>query len=258
MDVKTKDSAQPGLEWAFRFWVVLSLMYLATQFYMGLVMVMVGIPLISARLKLPQWGLGLESSLSKRYLTQFLILGALMMLIGFVGVTALVAATAFAFFKASLVGVRSVKPQLLVIVDGQCSLCLASVRFLYAARWQSSFRVTEFGSELARQLGKPVKSDEATSLELVEFNALGVVKSTLTHSEAVLRLAEECGPVWKAVAFIAKMLPRSWLDNAYRWIADHRRRFKGPTLESCPTEFRQKAFEFFAQSSEFMSTPKPQ
>jgi predicted DCC family thiol-disulfide oxidoreductase YuxK len=251
MSAPIKASAQPGLEWTFRVWIVLTVVNLVAGDTSILAMIVVGIPLLSARLKIPDWGAGLEQTLSKRYLTQFLILGVLILILDDVAVTTFVALIAFAFFKSSLVGIRHAKANLLVIVDGQCSLCLASVRFLYAARWQSSFRVTEFGSELASRFGKVTDSRQASTIEVLEFNELGVLKSTLTQSDGVLRLADECGPVWKAIALVLRAIPLEFRNKVYLWVAKNRFRVRGATLANCPMEFRQNAFEFFARDGEF-------
>ncbi|WP_254451292.1 thiol-disulfide oxidoreductase DCC family protein [Hymenobacter sp. UV11] len=63
-----------------------------------------------------------------------------------------------------------------------------------------------------------------------------------SHSAAVLRITRELGWPWR-LATVGSLLPRTWRDALYRYVARHRYRWFG-RQESCmlPTPALQQRF----------------
>jgi predicted DCC family thiol-disulfide oxidoreductase YuxK len=110
--------------------------------------------------------------------------------------------------------------QPIVVFDGECALCNGFVAWLLRHDPHGVFRIAGSAGEVGRAVV------ERAGLEG------GVVRSTivvwngsraLTQSDAVLGIARELGWPWRALG-IAKVVPGTWRDAAYRAVAKRRAR----------------------------------
>ncbi|MGD2067728.1 MAG: thiol-disulfide oxidoreductase DCC family protein [Gemmatimonadota bacterium] len=112
-----------------------------------------------------------------------------------------------------------------VLFDGVCNLCNASVQWLLERDRAGSLRYASLQSAVARELLSEHLSDdeiEAIPDAIVLIDGAGVH----TSSTAALRIAGKLGLPWKAfVVFLA--VPRGLRDSLYRWVARNRYRWFG-------------------------------
>ena len=128
--------------------------------------------------------------------------------------------------------------QPVIVFDGVCNLCNASVDFVINRDAKGAFQFapnqSEAGQEIVGQAGLDVF--EADTLVLWENGA------TYVRSTAVLRIARRLGFPWKlAYGFI--LIPRPIRDFFYRLLAKNRYRIFG-TRDSCrlPTPEERSRF----------------
>lgn len=115
-----------------------------------------------------------------------------------------------------------------VLFDGVCNLCNASVQFILDRDPQARFRFASLQSDAAKRLlstrGLALPEGDPESVMLVEGDRV------YSHSDAALRIARGLRGVWKAlVAFL--IVPRFIRDAVYRFIARNRYRWFGRTEE---------------------------
>ena len=113
-------------------------------------------------------------------------------------------------------------PGPLWLFDGVCNLCSGSVRMVLAIDRKGLIRFTpiqsDYGRRLARQHG--IDPDQPTSFLFLDGG------QALKKSAAVLALLRRVGAPWSWLVVI-DVLPRSWLDGAYDWLAANRYRLMG-------------------------------
>ncbi|MGZ3423463.1 MAG: thiol-disulfide oxidoreductase DCC family protein [Polyangiales bacterium] len=117
----------------------------------------------------------------------------------------------------------------IVLFDGVCNLCNASVQFIAARDPQGKFQFASLQSKVARELlaghGMVPPEGDPDSILLIEE---GVVYE---RSTAALRIARRLsGPVRVLWLFI--VVPRVLRDLVYRFVARHRYRWFGKS-ETC-------------------------
>ncbi|MGI4865946.1 MAG: thiol-disulfide oxidoreductase DCC family protein [Janthinobacterium lividum] len=117
-----------------------------------------------------------------------------------------------------------------ILFDGVCNLCHGFVQFVVRYDSQAHFRFaalqSEAGQDLLRAYGQPLPVlADPDSVVLV---ADGQVYA---HSTAVLRIVGQLGGFWRLAA-VGWLLPRTWRDALYRYVARHRYRWFG-RQESC-------------------------
>lgn len=127
-----------------------------------------------------------------------------------------------------------------VLFDGVCNLCNASVDFVIERDPQARFRFASLQSEAARRLLGPLGYDLGTgdpdSIVLVEDGRV------YDRSSAALRIARRLGGFWRLL-YVFMAVPRPLRDLVYRWIARNRYRWFGRT-EACrmPTPELKRRF----------------
>ncbi len=125
-----------------------------------------------------------------------------------------------------------------IVFDGVCALCSRWVRFLLrfdrAGRYR--FAAMQGGQGRALLATHGLDPDDPLSFLLV---AEGVA---YTDTDAILRVLTGLGGVWR-LAGIARVLPASLRDPAYRWLARNRYRWFG-RHDSCflPTVAQRERF----------------
>ena len=123
-------------------------------------------------------------------------------------------------------------PGPIVLFDGVCNLCQASVRFILAHDRDAVFRFAALDSDIGRDLAADglLENRSADSVILVEGGAPYV------RSEAILRIAARLGLPWRGLAGL-RILPLPLRDGAYDLLARNRYRWFGRT-DTCPAPDR--------------------
>lgn len=135
---------------------------------------------------------------------------------------------------------RPVTDPAVVLFDGVCNLCSASVRFVLrrdpAGRFRFASLQSEAGRELLRRHG--LDPDDLHSVVLVEDGR------AYTRSDAALRIARGLGGGWPLLGAL-RAVPRPVRDRVYGLVAANRYRWFGKQ-DSCmlPTpELRERFLE---------------
>lgn len=119
-----------------------------------------------------------------------------------------------------------------ILFDGVCNLCNGFVQFVIRHDAPGHFHFAALQSAAGQALlaahgqqGLASGAADPDSVVLVEGGRV------YTHSAAVLRIAGHLGGMWR-VAAVGWLLPRTWRDALYRYVARHRYRWFG-RQESC-------------------------
>lgn len=107
--------------------------------------------------------------------------------------------------------------KILVRFDGVCILCSRTVSLILKADKKRKFMFQSFQNSEAKEPGDSI----------LVFEGL----KTYSHFDAVLKIAEELGGIYK-VAAIFRLIPRKWRHSLYLWIARNRYRWFG-VRKSC-------------------------
>jgi predicted DCC family thiol-disulfide oxidoreductase YuxK len=115
----------------------------------------------------------------------------------------------------------------IVLFDGVCNLCSASVTFIVDRDRRGYFSFAALQSEVGRALliGLDLPPDALGSVVLIERGR------AYTRSLAALRIARHLDGAWPLL-FGLMIVPRSLADAVYDWVARNRYRWFGRT-ESC-------------------------
>ena len=111
----------------------------------------------------------------------------------------------------------------LLLYDGECALCSASVQFVLQHDPEGQFRFASLQSELGQQHLQHHQIDRHTIDSLVLIEASG---ACFLRSEAALRVAMRLRKPWAWLAAF-RCLPVSWRDRVYDFVARHRFRWFG-------------------------------
>jgi predicted DCC family thiol-disulfide oxidoreductase YuxK len=118
-------------------------------------------------------------------------------------------------------------PRPVVLFDGLCTVCDASVQAILKRDTEGVFRFAslqgEFGREVLKRNGLP--ADELQTLILLEDG------KTLFRSTAVLRILRRLGGFWR-LSYALRFIPVALRDSAYRLFARNRHKFFG-RKETC-------------------------
>ena len=136
--------------------------------------------------------------------------------------------------------------RVLVVFDGRCGFCNASVRWLLRRDRQDRLRFVALESErVAGVLERHSLSglDSASGTMLVVRDVGGAGESVLVRSDAVAALLRELPQPWPGVGVALKWIPRPVRDLGYRVIARWRHRILG-RLESCPVPTAEERGRF--------------
>lgn len=128
--------------------------------------------------------------------------------------------------------------RLLVLFDGQCSLCNRTVRWLLKRDRRDRLRFASSDSPgamgLVERHGIGATGSVPGSETILVVRDLGrTSERVLVRSQAVLALLGELPRPWQVVAAVLNWIPRVVLDLVYRLVARWRYRIGG-RLESCP------------------------
>ncbi len=107
--------------------------------------------------------------------------------------------------------------KILVQFDGVCILCNRTVSFILKADRNKKFLFQTLQNSESKEPGDSVIVTDG--------------QKTYSHFDAVLKIAEELGGIYKMAA-IFRLIPRNWRHSLYLWIARNRYRWFG-VRESC-------------------------
>jgi predicted DCC family thiol-disulfide oxidoreductase YuxK len=121
----------------------------------------------------------------------------------------------------------------ILFYDGVCGLCNTLVQFLLKHDKHGRLRFASLQSDFAEKVLRRHGFDpkDLDTLHVVE-NYEQQNERLLQRSDAVLRAGRELGGHWSVLAAIAKIVPRSLRDIAYRFVAQNRYRVFGK-YETC-------------------------
>ncbi|MEQ1759531.1 MAG: DCC1-like thiol-disulfide oxidoreductase family protein [Vicinamibacterales bacterium] len=135
-------------------------------------------------------------------------------------------------------------PGQILLYDGTCGFCAASVQFILRHEHQQTLGFAPLQGELAA--GVQRRHPELAGVDsLVWIEGAGTsAERVLVRSEAVLRSASYLGRHWNLLQ-AGRILPAGVRDAVYDFIARHRHKVMG-TAEVCyvpPPEVRARFFE---------------
>lgn len=107
-----------------------------------------------------------------------------------------------------------------VLFDGVCNLCNASVNFLIDRDAEAVFRFAPLQSDLGQRLVADCDLDSEDTIVLVEGGRC------YTRSAAVLRVARRMDGAWPLLSVLLAV-PRPLRDAVYRFVARNRYRWFG-------------------------------
>ena len=118
-----------------------------------------------------------------------------------------------------------------ILFDGVCNLCNGFVQFVIRHDPEGRFRFAALQSEAGQSLLVAQGLAPAALAAAPESVLLLSGGQLYSHSTAVLRIAGRLGGIWQ-LATLGWVLPRTWRDALYRFVARHRYRWFGRE-ESC-------------------------
>ncbi len=135
-------------------------------------------------------------------------------------------------------------PDQILLYDGTCGFCAASVQFILRHERQRSLGFAPLQGRFAAEIkGRHPELEGVDSMVWIE-GAGTPRESVLVRSRAVLRAASYLGRHWN-IAQIGRVLPDSMRDSIYDFIARHRHKvIRGPAM--CyvpPPAVRSRFFE---------------
>ena len=127
----------------------------------------------------------------------------------------------------------------IVLFDGVCGLCNWSIDFLLRHDRHGALRFAPLQSRAGQALLRE------HGLSPAEFSSVIVIDGSQVYcrSDAVLRALWRLGVFWRALAVLARVVPRSGRDAIYDWVARNRYRWFGQQ-SSCriPTPDERQRF----------------
>ena len=129
-------------------------------------------------------------------------------------------------------------PRSVILFDGVCNFCNASINFLMDRDPDGRFVFGALQSEEGRAMLRDLDlaDDYIDSIVLIEDG------KAWTASDAVLQISRHMSGLWPALRW-SRILPKSLRDAVYNWIATHRYTWFGKR-ESCrvPTPEERSRF----------------
>jgi predicted DCC family thiol-disulfide oxidoreductase YuxK len=114
-----------------------------------------------------------------------------------------------------------------LLFDGQCNLCNASVQWVLLRDHKALFRFAALQSPAGQALL------HAHGLAGKQFDSVVLItpEKAYTHSDAALEALRQLGGGWQAL-YALRFLPAGLRNGVYRWVASNRYRWFGKR-ESC-------------------------
>ena len=113
----------------------------------------------------------------------------------------------------------------IVMFDGECNFCDASVQFIIARDPNAYFRFAALQSEVGVELKKKYRiPDQIDSFILIENNQV------YKYSDGALEVCKHLKGLWKSL-YLLKVVPRPIRNRVYRYIAKNRYKWFGKKEE---------------------------
>lgn len=116
----------------------------------------------------------------------------------------------------------------IILFDGVCNLCNGAVQFVIRRDPQGYFKFAALESESGRELRRRF----GLAGEAIETMVVVEDERAYVESEAALRIARKLGGAWPLFGAL-RVIPRTWRDRAYRFLASHRYQWFGKR-DACP------------------------
>lgn len=126
----------------------------------------------------------------------------------------------------------------IVLFDGQCNFCDASVQFIIQRDPAAHFHFASLQSEKGQQLKKLFNIAETEdSIVLIEK------QKAYTKSTAALHIAKKLDGLWHLL-FLFILVPRPIRDSVYKYVANNRYKWFGKKEQTCalPSPETRKRF----------------
>lgn len=107
--------------------------------------------------------------------------------------------------------------KILVLFDGVCNLCNASVQFIIRRDRHDRFRFASLQSDAARAILQRFNINPETMHSVIVIDGDKVYE----RSDAAIRIASGLGGIWRLLSSL-RVLPRRLRDFIYNLIARHR------------------------------------
>lgn len=127
--------------------------------------------------------------------------------------------------------------KVIIAFDGECLMCSRSTRFLAERDRHDRLAFTRLqdpsGREMAAAFGEAERAPDSMLVRCGD--------AVLARSDSVLAVFQALGGVWRAVAFLGRLIPRRLRDAVYDYIAAHRYQWFGKA-DACaiPSEALRK------------------
>jgi len=118
----------------------------------------------------------------------------------------------------------------IILFDGICKLCNGSVNFIRKRDKKKQFNFVALQSEEGNALVKQLRISKETDSIILLQN-----KQIFIESDAAIEIGKRLPGPWKWV-FIFKIIPKSWRDKLYCWVANNRYRWCGKQKTICHFE----------------------
>ncbi len=109
----------------------------------------------------------------------------------------------------------------MILFDGICNLCNASINFILKRDKNKLFRYVSLQSEEGKQLVELHQIPKETDSVILIHN-----KKVFVESSAAIEIARMLPVPWRWAA-VLKIIPQKIRDGIYRWIARNRYRWFG-------------------------------
>jgi predicted DCC family thiol-disulfide oxidoreductase YuxK len=117
----------------------------------------------------------------------------------------------------------------LVLFDGVCNLCSASVQWIIARDRSKRFRFASLQSQAGRRALAQAGVDSSLADQLESLVVIAD-DAAFTHSRAILAIAGRLGLPW-SLATVARVMPRGVCDALYSVVARRRYQWFGRRTE---------------------------
>lgn len=126
----------------------------------------------------------------------------------------------------------------IILFDGDCNFCDASVQFIIKRDPYAHFYFTSLQSEKGLQLKRQYNiAEDEDSVVLIEKG------KAYTQSSAALRIAKKLDGLWHLL-FLFILVPRPIRDRVYQYVAKNRYKWFGKKEDTCalPSPEMRKRF----------------
>src|SRR5579864_1209691 len=107
----------------------------------------------------------------------------------------------------------------IILFDGVCNLCSASVRFVIKRDKKNTFRFASLQSEFARNIISSKNIDDSgKTIVLLKSGKIYL------RSEAALEICRDLNGLWPGL-YVLKIIPRYFRDRVYNSISNRRYRW---------------------------------